>query len=304
MYRLTRSARALALAMSCGFTALAAGPAAQATDTRALAAPEGLERVSLMTVDAHITIETDGTVSQAHIDTKIVPQLAESLERTMLKWRYEPVRVAGQARRAQTQLRLALAAEQEGDQYRVRLDGVDYPDAVNPEAVLPDGQLPSITAGRLIPPGYPQSLMMRGVMGRVLLAIRVTADGKAGEVMVVQSLLFDLDRPTPLTRRTVADFESVAKNVARKWTFKVPPGPARDVEHMTVMVPVVFTMGYDLDAPGQWLPVLRIPRQVIPWLPATQARSGLGLASSGGGSVSQFGAGPKLLQDVSGLSLP
>lgn len=304
MDKLGIGARVLTLALACTIASMAGGSAALASGTAAARPVEGMERVSVMTVDAQIMIEVDGQVSQVNIDTKITADLAESLQRSLLKWRFEPIRVGGQARRARTQVRLALAAQQEGDSYKVRLDGVDYPDSADPKAVLADGQLEPIVGGRLLKPGYPQSLMMRGVMGRVLLAIRVTPEGKAGEVMIVQSLLYDINRPTPLTRRSVADFESVALNVARRWTFKVPPGPARDVEEMTVTVPVVFTMtSYDLDTPGQWVPVLRVPRQTIPWLPASQARSGLGLASSGGGNVSQFGAGPKLLQDVSGMSL-
>jgi TonB family protein len=296
-------AAARVIALAGVLVALAGGPAAQATDAGMVQAAEGLERVALMTVNAHIMIETDGTVSQVDIDTKITPQLAESLQRTLLKWRYQPVVVAGQARRAKVGVSLALAAEQEGENYKVRLDGVDYPDVLNPSAVLADGEAEPISAGRMQPPGYPPSLQVRGVMGRVLLAIRVTPEGKAGEVMIVQSLLYDIKRPTTLTRRTVVDFQHVAMNVARNWTFKVPAGSARRVEDMTVTVPVVFSMGYyDLDAPGQWVPVLRLPRQTIPWLPASQTRSGLGVASSGGG-VSQFGAGPKLMQDVSGMAL-
>lgn len=297
-------ARALALALVCALAALAPGSVAQAGRANVARHIEGLERVALMTVDARIVIEADGTVSQAHVDTKIVPALAASLERNLLQWRFEPVLVAGKALRVNTRMRVALAAEQQGESYRVWVDGVDYPDDDTVAAVLPDGELEPIRAGRMYKPGYPLDQQMRGVMGRVMLAIRVTPEGTTGDVTVVQSLLYDFGRPLPLSRRALADFEAEAVRASRKWTYKVPPGPARKLEDMTVTVPVIFIMGdYDLDAPGQWLVVQRIPRQTIPWLPASQTRAGLGLASSGGGSVSQFGAGPKLIQDGSGMTL-
>lgn len=303
MDRMTKHTRLVILALVCALAASAGVPAAWSAKPAEIRHIEGLERVVLMTVDVHAMIEADGAVSRVSIDTKIAPTLAASLERSLLQWRFEPIRVAGQARRTNTHMRVALGAEQQGENYRVWVDGVDYPDARDPTGVLPDGELEPIEAGHMYRPAYPEYQQSRGVMGRVMLAVRVTPEGKTGDVMVLQSLLYDFGRPLPLSRRALADFEVEAVRAARKWTYKVPPGPAREVEDMTVTVPVIFFLDdVDLDAPGHWLVVQRVPRQTIPWLPASQERSGLGVASSGGG-VSQFGAGPKLLQDVSGTSL-
>lgn len=72
---------------------------------------------------------------------------------------------------------------------------------------------------------------------------------------------------------------------------------------MTVVVPVQYTMGYDLDAPGVWVKVQRTPQRAIGWLPPQRDSIRLGIANSSGSDVSQYGAGPILLGEVAGVPL-
>lgn len=305
MGKSAKAARAFTLAITACLAMAASGASPSAADAPPSLPIEGMERVALMAVEAQVMIETTGEVSQVRIDTKIAPSLAERLQHALLAWHFEPIRIAGEAQRVNTRVVLTLAAVDEGGSFKVSLDDVYYPDNSNPAAVLPDGESAPITGKYVRPPEYPQYPLAANAMGGVLLAIRVTPEGRVGEVMVVRSQLYEFDRATKLTRRSVAELEMAAVNAARHWRFNVPPSRVSEAEagDMTVTVPVHFSINYPLDAPGQWLSVQRSPTLPIRWLPDSQARSGLGLAGSGGGSVSQFGAGPKLLQDVVGSSL-
>lgn len=297
--------RALALALACALTGVVAGPAAQAAGAEQSREVRGLEAVALMAVDGNLVIEPDGSVSGVKLSTKIDPELAANIEKAVRTWRFRPVKIGGEPRRVNTSLRLQLAAtRQEGQRFSVRIDSIDFPDASDKKAVRPDNQPELITGKKLGPPQYPSELLMRGMMGAVMLAIRVTPEGTAGDVMVVQSHLYDTGRASLMSRVSLTQFENSAVRAARRWTFNVPQGGARDAKAMTVTVPVAYSMsGVSLDMPGRWLQVQRTAKQQIAWLPAEQSRSGPSLAAAGGGSVSQFGVGPQLEQDVAGMSL-
>ena len=296
----------VALLALAGSLALAAGGSvARAAGEDRTPVVDGLEAVALMVVEGHVVIETDGSVSLAQIDTKIDPALAKNLETAISKWRFTPVRIGGELRRVSTRLRLQLAAtRQEGDRFKVTVDSADFPDASSKASARPDGQPEPITGKHLGPPKYPSEAQMRGTMGAVMLAIRVTPEGKAGEVIVVQSHLYEVDARFAVSRRNLSLLENSAVNAARRWTFNVPPGATRDAKAMTVTVPVEYTLAdVPLDTPGQWLKVQRTAKQQITWLPAEQTRTGPSLVAAGGGSVSQFGVGPQLEQAVAGMSL-
>jgi hypothetical protein len=121
--------------------------------------------------------------------------------------------------------------------------------------------------------------------------------------MVVQSQLYETQSRIAMSVRSLQMLEAEAADKAKRWTFNVPPGGTRSASSMTVVVPVVFTLGPDLSRPGHWLKVQRTEKQPIAWLPSLPSRSGPSLATAAGGSVSQLGMGPQLAQDVAGMSL-
>ncbi len=243
-----------------------------------------LEHLVLMHVTGTIVIEPDGRVGNVTFNSKFDPAMRSSLEAKMRGWKFAPIRVGGEARRAETGFEVRLAGEKVGDSYVVRLDGTNFDGGSAKNAVVPDGLPVPITAKRMEPPAYPQDLMLSGKTGRVRLVIRVGADGHVEDVVAAQSLAFDFKgrESEASARKTIRVFERNAVIAARRWTFNVPPGHAeRGAEAMTVATDVEYVIKYDTSVAGQWVPVQRAPRRSIDWLPKDRAEA----AASGGGSA-------------------
>lgn len=250
---------------------------------------ESLESLMLMHVDGKVTIEPDGRIGDLSFDTKFDEVLRSALEAKMRAWRFKPVLIGAQARRAQTQFRVMLAAERDGGQYQVHVDGTRFGPVQTPAAIaaaiVPDGVAPPITAKQMTPPKYPMNQMMAGNIGSVHLVIRVSPDGRAADVAATQSLVFDIDgRETQAgARRNIRVFEDAAIAAARRWTFNVPPGGAtRSAGEMTVSTDVEYQIRYDTGVAGQWVPVRRAPKRPIAWLSRDQAEdTGVGMTAAG-----------------------
>lgn len=235
--------------------------------------PRELEQLMLMHVDGKLVIETDGRVGALDFDTKFDPALRAALEAKMRAWRFQPVRVAGQAARAQTSFSVGLAAQDIGGRMQVRVDGTQFGqhgNAGEAPAIVPDGVAPPITAKTMTPPRFPMDLMRAGKIGLVRLTIRVAPDGRVAEVVASQALAYDIGgkESEKSARRSIRDFEAASVEAARKWTFNVPAGAsARKVEDMTVSGDIEFQLRYDTGLAGQWVPVRRAAARVVAWLP-------------------------------------
>lgn len=272
---------------------------------RAARVVEGLEAVSILSLKGRVVIEPDGRVGSVKVDTRLTPALTAAVEQMVGEWRFKPIVIGGVPQRATTGMNMVLAAREAADvgtKYRVWVESVDFSDE-DAAAVAVDGEGPALSGRKMSPPGYPPSLQMRGVMGSVLLAFRVTPDGKTGQVMVLQSHVYEFNRPKGPLDQSIQTMERVAVNAARRWTYNVPAGHPDTDREMTATTRMVFTLGYELDQPGVWLRVQRTPKRPIEWLPPSGADSRLGLAMAGGG-LAQPGRGPELLRDVSGTLLP
>lgn len=289
--------------------AIAAGgaPRAGLASVDEATAPVGagiLERVVIMRVETRVVIEPSGALGDLRIETPLDPALQAALEKAIRGWRFKPVLIDGVPRRARASMHVVLAALGEGRNVRVDVDSVDFPMPSDPDAVVADGQLAPITAKRLGAPGYPPNQQQGGVMGTILLGIRVTPDGRAGEIASIQSMLLQNKHGESANRRSIREFEAVAIAAAKRWTFNVPASAVpRTAEQMTVAVPVQFNLGYDLDTPGRWLGVARLPKHQLPWLPPTPDSLKLGVASVTGSGISPMSSAFGLSSDVVGTSL-
>lgn len=272
---------------------------------RAARVVEGLEAVSILSLKGRVVIEPDGRVGSVKVDTALAPALNAAVEQMVGDWRFKPIVIGGVPQRATTGMNMVLAAREAADvetKYRVWVESVDFSDDAA-AAVPADGEGPALSGRTMSPPGYPQSLQMRGVMGSVLLAFRITPEGRTGKVMVLQSHVYEFNRPKGSLDHSIETMERVAVNAAKRWTYNVPPGHPDTDREMTATTRVVFTLGYELDQPGIWLRVQRTPKRAIEWLPRSGADSRLGLAMASGG-LAQPGRGPQLLRDVTGTLLP
>lgn len=268
--------------------------------------PPALETLRLMQVEGRVLIAADGTVSSAAVSTeRVTPQLRDAVLAKARAWRFKPFLVHGQAVQTQTKFRLVLAAKQEAEVFDVRIDDVSFGDSDDSAAVLPDGVPAPITGKRLNPPAYPRDLQMSDRTGEVLLAILVSADGRAEKVQVVRSLAHDFKGRLGenASRHTMRVLEANAVIAARQWTFNIPAaraaaGPAE----RTVTVPVTYTIRYDVSQPGYWIPVHRGEFHPADWLPS-RGSSGFAFGGAASGTVSALDSPYKLLQPAAGTTL-
>jgi hypothetical protein len=262
-----------------------------------------VETVIVMNVAGALVFEPDGQVSQVEIATKLLPDLHAAVERVIRRWKFEPVLVDGSARQARTGFRLQLVGTPVDAGYRIVVDGVDFglPDGT-PKDLAKRAAANDIGPGRLIPPTYPPDAQRQGASGTVVLAIRVTPEGKTGDVSVVRSMLLNTARMDPQSaRRHLLSLEKESMRAARRWTYKLPADAAtRKPETLTVLAPVEFAL-YKVDqfATGEWLPVHRFPTRPAPWLPkaAPSTADSLGGAP---GSVASLSGQVRLRAPASG----
>lgn len=266
----------------------------------------GIEAVRLMEVHGTVVIGVDGAVAAVELTTERLPaQLRDALLVQARGWRFRPITVKGKPSQAKTRFQLVLAATPDGENFRVKVDGVEFGDPTDKAAVVPDGMPAVITGKRLTPPTYPHPLLMSGRSGGVLLAILVDARGRAEKVQVLQSMAHDFDgrRGDGDARRTMKSLEANAVSAARGWTFEVPASAASaPPEQRTVLVPVIYMIRYDVSQPGYWIPVRRGPRHTADWLPPGRSE-GFAMAASGSGQPMAIDSPFKMLKPVAGTTL-
>lgn len=290
------------LAAASSSAALPPAPA----DTAALppasadaAAP--LESVVTMRLDGSITVDERGQVSEFHLDTPVVPVISTALGRIVPQWQFKPVLVDGKPHSARAKVRMILAAQKVGETYQARIDNAVFRDSFDASANANESPA-LITAKRMPPPAYPFGALQAGISGRVLLAVKVRADGRADKVMPVQTLLFDVKGRELVLRAAIKQFEQAAVNATRSWRFNVAPRntPRTDAD-MTVMVPVQYIVGSaQLDAPGTWHTVIRGPKRKAQWLGEAPGLQRIGASDASGTELIPATSVVQLATEVAG----
>lgn len=292
--QIARMRWSLVLLGLCLTTPVAGGEAVLGGDT------DKLERVKVMSLGTRLQVQSDGQVASVAVETEVTPALKEAVQRTLMRWRFTPMLVDGKPTAFSVPMHLNLVASKKANGYEILVDSHHFPPEPGATAVRGDGQRAPLSAKSMSRPQYPKELGKRGMMGTVLLVVRVNADGQVGEVVAGQTQFYDNGRNVSALSLRV--LENAAIRAARGWSFNVPSGE-RDANDMTVLVPVQFLLwGVDI-RPGQWLTVWRTPKRQVAWLAPKAAENRIGIAIGGGENVSQFGAGPKLAQDVSGTPI-
>jgi len=250
-----------------------------------------LESLALMHVVGTLVAEPDGSASNVQVETKLDASLQTSIERTLAGLHFNPVMIDGVAQSASSAFDLSLAARpsQSGKGYDIQIDGISFRPVKDATLLHPDSEgenyrvLPS---GPLKAPVFPREAQRAGAMGRVLVVVHFTPEGKADETAVIRSMLYDTNVPEAAGRRALAQFERAALDATRGWHAKVVPGTKRNVgpEGFSAKATVVFTLtDMNLDADGKWLPVKRLPDRPVPW---ERNPPGAGEIDDGGGRSS------------------
>lgn len=208
-----------------------------------------------MEVKGEIAIGPDGAVSDYKLKGRLHPAIAAVVDKRVRAWTFEPILVDGKPVIATTRMRLALSATPaEGDRYALQVQNVSFGE---PERV-----------GALPPPRYPAEAARASVGGKVVLLLRIDAQGNVVDVWPEQTSL------TPNGDAHGADkwrrkFEAVTMAAARHWKFNA--GERFDGEAMdsVARVPVSYDMYGGSNA--HWNAFVPGPIRPAPWARADQS---------------------------------
>ena len=232
------------------------------------------EQLVTMRLAGTLTVNTEGRVDDYHIRTKMPAPVKALLDKAIPAWRFEPVLVDGKAVRAQSPMRIVVAAIEDGDTYRLRIDNVLFrantPEeyAAEARAQAEDGVL--IKSKHLAPPSYPKRLLNAGIEGIALMLVRVAPDGSVADAIVSQSNLLNAGglRTSDLDRlRGVMERSALA--AARAWRFSIDLQPgAQPPDKQTISVPIHFLINRTAEDEfaGTWRREYRSPLREAPWL--------------------------------------
>jgi hypothetical protein len=222
-----------------------------------------LKTVMLMELEGEVAIDAAGLVTDVGIATPVNDALRAGVTRVVRDWKFEPVVVDGVAVPARAKARILLGSRPTSAVDKVWVDGVTFVRSTAP-IELPNAQL---TVSHLDRPRYPPG--MRGVAGRVLVAMRIGLDGRVADAAVVQSALRDVVGEKHELQQAIDQFERASLAAARRWRFTVVvrEGAQPSADELTVMVPVEFsTASSQRMTKGDWRLHVRAPRQSAPWL--------------------------------------
>lgn len=302
--------RILSLALSLTVLAPAAGLAAgaPAMSEVEMVDSKDLQKALLLSAEGSIVIEADGSVGEYTIATPLTPELMEVLSKSIPRWRFEPVLVDGKPVRAESKMRLSLAAVETGKEYRVAIENVVFPGGMSAldQARASQGAPVQALGRQMNPPVYPRTLERAGVTGRVLLGLHFGPDGRMLDVVAVQSMLFNVRGYNNELRQAVRLLEQSSVEAARKWTVQVKQKPGtttteRDFTSLTTIEYVLTptprpgrpTPASNNAPPGQWRQATRTPKRAMPWLAGLETPE-VGVADVVDGEMMPLAGVPKL----------
>jgi hypothetical protein len=281
----------------------AAAPPSLSARTAPTEADVPLESVVITQVDGWIDVSPSGEIVAFQTDTTLAPALRQNLERTVLRWRVQPVLIDGAPHQVRAKTRVVLAASRIGEKYSVKIDNVTFPNETDTAADASNPDVSGFSGKQLRAPRYPASLLQAGVSGKVLLCLRVGADGRPEEVVAVQTMLYDVKGLDRNLRKAIALMEDSAVSAARGWTFNLSAErAAQSAEYRTAKVPVEYMMGSKPvpEKPGQWRTVVRVPMRKVDWLPASSDSQKIGVSDMAAGEVMTADSVVKLDSNVVG----
>lgn len=209
--------------------------------------------------DGEVQIATDGKVSDYRLTSSLTPAVAALVDRDVRSWSFEPILVDGAPVVAKTAMHLSLKAEPSGekDQYRIRIVNVRF------------GEPRRDSATRMRPPRYPQEAVSAHLGAKVLLAVRLDANGNVTDVQAFQTSLDARARTEREAERWRHMFESTSIAAARGWHYDLSETINGKTVGTNVIVPVVYSvheMGAPPPKPGTWKAYVPGPVHPAPWM--------------------------------------
>jgi hypothetical protein len=182
-----------------------------------------------LTARGEIQIGPDGHVNDYQLKSDLSPTVAKLVDRTVRAWHFEPVVVDGKAVIAKTTMTLHLHGEPApGDSYSLRIASVNFG---------------TLTRSRLDPPEYPNDAVRVGLGARVVLSLRIDADGKVVEAIPLQTSLDKRARSEHEAEAWRVQFERASVRAAEHWRYhpsEFVNGKA--MSNRYAIAPIVFDM--------------------------------------------------------------
>lgn len=287
--------------LSTAFLALGVLLAAPARASDSADPPQLGEAVYATRIDSDVSIGPEGTILRYTPITPMDEPFASRARALAEGFRFEPVQVDGRPGTVDARMRMHLTAEPLGDgQVRMNVERVSFPPHRQPGAAQDAGAHPYIH-GILerAPVKYPVNASINGASGRVLVAVRLAADGSVADAVARESALYAAERQ-PRVLRSLSILERAAVQAVRRWRFdlRIPQGARLMPQDLTGLVIVqYFAYGHGAPQPGLWTHETRSRKRALPWLDPALAGQLPDMSDVGeGGHFGLSAAHPKLLQ--------
>jgi len=248
-----------------------------------------------MSADGQIQIGPDGSVTDYRLDSKLPPAVAELVDKDVRRWQFEPILADGKPVVAKTAMHLGLRAEPAGeakDSYRMHIVEIRFGEPKR--------------SGSMRPPHYPKEAVIAHLGARVMLAVRLGADGQATDVQAYQTSLDARPRSESDAEHWRAMFERASIDAAKSWRYNMTETVNGKTVGSSVLVPVVFSvhvLGSQSDAPGTWKAYLPGPKHPAPWMDSDRLAATGDLSNLRDDEAVSLDSPFKLKDDVVGKAL-
>lgn len=205
-----------------------------------------------VTLEGDIEIGPDGNVQHHAFDSGQPEVIEKALARRIQSWKFQPVVVDGHPVIAATRLRVALSARQvDGGDYQLRVEDVWFGE--------PGGDAKSRQ-----PPRYPTSALRAGMGAKIVLALKLDAQGRVTRVHTEQASLSQPVRSERRAEQWREMFARTSEEAAKRWKFDITESLGGSPVGTSVRIPVTFQFGNPGGA--RWHALVPGPRHPIPWV--------------------------------------
>lgn len=246
-----------------------------------------------MQLTGTLDIDASGSVTGYSIDHRrdVDPSVMHLLNRTVPKWRFEPLPSGAAAPATPVQL-LIVAKQISGNAYAMRIQSANIGHTVTD----PSAELAPVS---LKPPAYPPRALHEVIEGTVYVVLRIDRTGHVSDAMVEQANVGRMSSEPEMVRaRTLLGDATVL--AAKAWTFRPPTtGASASDAYWLGVVPVT----YELTAGGrasyaQWHDYVPGPKQPIPWRSLRGTDDASNAEALAAGAFSMVGSSRKLLTSL------
>lgn len=205
-----------------------------------------------LSVQGELVIAPDGSVQAWKVHGRdLAPSVSGLLQRSVEQWRFEPILQDGAPVAARTRMALNLELVPRGADYVMRVTDVYF------------GSLEPDKSNRA--PSYPAGAVRKQIGARVLLALKLGADGRVLAMHPWQTSLTQ-DMSDMAAQKWRRRFEQATMAAAAEWKYVPGESVGGVTVESSVIVPVEYRIDRDAGRNGNaWRGFLPGPVSPAPW---------------------------------------